>query len=328
MTVDPFDRMAAHARDELRGVPPDDGVVLLERRRHAQVRSRASIVGGAVALVVIIAVAARATDAGGGGALTVVASTAISQPAPVSLAPRSPDAASTIAPVDTLTIVDTGRRAAEPATGGPARDEVTVALAALLTPERLGAGWTALPALAAALPTDLWRFAASVPACAVGVASRDSKRPVSLFDATRRSAVFNNLQSQPFAQSVYVFATTDAATSAMDLLATPGWQSCWLALTDAEGPLADPYVSSMTSRGLAIPPPAPHGERQISYGRDLSYGSPDGRRVVGVRVAVFVQIGRAIVQVDPIPDTADSASPDGQVERVVAAATEALRAAV
>ena len=325
MIMDPFDRMAAQARDELRRVPPDDGVVQLERRRHTQVRSRASIIGGAVALVAIVFVAARATDSGP-DALTVVASTAVSQPAPVSSAPRT-----MIAPVDTLTITDTGRAAVVAAVAvvpSRARDDATVAQEALLTAERLGAGWTALPALAAALPTDLWTFAASVPACAVGVAGRDGKRPVNLFDATRRSAVFNNLQVQPFTQSVYVFATADAATSAMDLLATPGWQSCWLALTDAQGPLADPYVSRVTSRGLAIPPPAPHGDRQISYGRDLSYGSPDGRRVVGVRVAVFVQIGRAIVHVDPIPDTADSANPDGQVERVVAAATEALRAAL
>ena len=204
----------------------------LERRRNTQVRSRAPVLGGAIALVAIVFVAARATDGGGGGgASNVAATTAVSPPAPVSSAPRTASGAPTVAPVDTLTIVDTGRAAVTAAVvaPAPARADATVALAALLTPERLGAGWAALPALAAALPTDLWTFAASVPACAVGVAvyGRDAKRSVNLFDATRRSAVFNNLQIQPFTQSVYVFATTEAATSAMDLLATPAWQSCW-----------------------------------------------------------------------------------------------------
>ena len=304
--ADAFERLARQARDELQRPAPPDALAGLARRRRAQSRRRAAAVGAVVVVVAAGAVALRSGDGPVVGPAT--------PPAPARVAPST-----TVAAVDSLRIADSGRAVG----GAEPSQRLDDPRAALLTTSALGAEWFALPERADAVPKDLTVVAASLPACR-GVAPVQG----TLLDAPRAVAVFNNLRSQPFAQTVYVFGSRDAASAALDLLSDRDWHACWLALVDALGPLTDPYAATVTSRGMTLEPPDVHGERQVSYARDLSFGASNGRRVVGVRFQVYVQIGRAIVQVDPIPDTADASDPDGLVERVVAAATASLRAAL
>ncbi len=124
-------------------------------------------------------------------------------------------------------------------------------------------------------------------------------------------------------QWVFIFPSEAAASQAMDKIAEPGFQQCF----DHVLPLM--YPGKGVASRLDPLPVAPHGDRQIVIGQHLVFGAvpPDSGIPVDT-MNVWVQIGRAVVFVDPGIDSHDSLDPDSRIERAVSAATDALQAAL
>ena len=196
-------------------------------------------------------------------------------------------------------------------------DDSAIAESALMTEQQLK-GWTIL--VGANLTTrQVEEVAATVPACTPYLDyAFDSPRR----DAVTRERDFRGTTSNVLTQLVYLFPTEAAATEAMNKIAEPGFVPCF-----------NTFISALTATGGApkadtstaeAPPFAEHGDRQIVVPQTLAYRGGPTQTVI----SFFVQVGRGIVYVDPLLLRSDPLDSKGNVEKTVAAATDALAAAL
>ncbi len=152
-----------------------------------------------------------------------------------------------------------------------------------------------------------------------------------MFDSpNNEAAVSQRLYRSPTLSTlwdiVYVFPTREAASQVMDKVAEPGFLTCFTQYLVAAQPVLSPGSSS-TSEAVGAPTLLQHGDRQVAFGTTNVYQSPNGP-VPLFSVNVFIQVGRAIVYVNPAPDFHDDLDPKGRLEVAMRAATDAVTAAL
>ena len=197
-----------------------------------------------------------------------------------------------------------------------------IAKAAIIEPSDLGFSWSVTHMWGDLTSRSIAESAATVPECEPYLDDA--------FDTAGRQAVTagrqfgirgSELTTWIITQWVYIFPSEKAASQAMDKIAEPGFQPC------LDHVFRRMYGNSQASR-LDPLPVAPHGDRQIVIGQHLVFGAPPPDGIPVDTMNVWVQIGRAVVFVDPSTDTHDSLDPEGRIERAVSAATDALQAAL
>jgi hypothetical protein len=198
-----------------------------------------------------------------------------------------------------------------------------IALAALIPVTNLGSGWEVSHDHDAFSPIVEARVAASVPSCKPYVDfafdSPDNKAAVTqqLYQSPTLAQLFN---------IVYVFPTEEAASRAMDKVAERGFLSCFTSYLEAAQPIFSPGTTS-TSDIVDAPPLLQHGDRQVAFATSNVFQTSTGP-VPLTSVNVFIQVGRAIVYVNPRPDFHDSVDPKGRLELVIRAATDSVTEAL
>jgi hypothetical protein len=165
--------------------------------------------------------------------------------------------------------------------------------------------------------------AASVPSCAPFVDY--------VFDSQRRDARASQMRYQTprsftLWDFVSVFPSESAASLAMDKIAEPAFQDCFTTYLEAATPVISPGEAS-TSEVVDTPPLLEHGDRQIAITTMNTYQTPNGPVPI-TSINVFIQIDRAIVYVNPVPDFHADTDSHSSVEIAMSRATESLRAAL
>ena len=191
-----------------------------------------------------------------------------------------------------------------------------------LAPKQIGVSWQINHQWDAFTSRDVADVAATVPACAPYVDFA--------FDSPARKAVtagrIFTSDSAVFAvtQWVYIFPTEAAATQAMDKIAEEAFVPCLRPFMDALIPkMSRGYPPSTTT--IEVPPLAgPWTQAGRSRSVDHLMASSAPTTVMNA----FVQVGRGIVYVNPTPDAHDSLDPASRLEKVLTAATDALRNAL
>ncbi len=200
--------------------------------------------------------------------------------------------------------------------------DLDIAKAAIFEPSDLGFSWSVTHLWGDLTSRSIAESAATVPEC----------KPYLdyAFDTAGRHAVTAGRQfgipglemvTWVITQWIYIFPSEKAASQAMDKIAEPGFAPCF------DHVFRRMYGNSQASR-LDPLPVAPHGDRQIVIGQHLDFGAPPPDGIPVDTMNVWVQIGRAVVFVDPSTDTHDSLDPAGRIELAVSAATDALQAAL
>jgi hypothetical protein len=223
--------------------------------------------------------------------------------------------------VGALALVALTRRS-EQAPIDTTRDPAT-ARAALMPVVNLGNGWEVSHIADAFTPAVEATVAASVPSCKPYVDYA--------FDSPNNEAAVSQqlYQSPTLAQLfniVYVFPTANAASRAMDKISEPGFLSCFTNYLEAAQPVFSPGTTS-TSDIVDAPPLLQHGDRQVAFATSNVFQTPTGP-VPLTSVNVFIQVGRAVVYVNPRPDFHDSVDPKGRLEIVMRTATDSANAAL
>jgi hypothetical protein len=157
---------------------------------------------------------------------------------------------------------------------------------------------------------------AALPACAVLTS-------VGLLPPTTKSAVaYQYVPGGPLLQDVFVYATPEDASRAMDVIASQLYPGCWFDVIDRGFEYTYPGTTS-SSEAWQAPPIAKHGDRQVIIGQHTSFIQPDLRRDHYV-VNAYVQVGRAISLIDP-EFVATASDPLAAVDNDITAATTALK---
>jgi hypothetical protein len=112
----------------------------------------------------------------------------------------------------------------------------------------------------------------------------------------------------------------------MDKIAQPAFLDCFASYLEAATPLISPGGTS-TSEVVDTPPLVEHGDRQIAFTTLNTYQTANGP-VPSTSINVFIQIDRAIVYVNPVPDFHADSDPQSAVEIAMSRATDSLRAAL
>jgi hypothetical protein len=198
------------------------------------------------------------------------------------------------------------------------REAEPLAIRGLITPEVLGVAWvdgqrspdTERPKHAAAT-------IAAMPGCALLISA-------GLFPPTIKSATaYQFVDDGNFlGQRVFVYATAEDASAAMDVIAGDTFAACWFNLFDRIR--VSPLVGAgktPPSEAWNAPPISLHGDRQVIIGQHVTIVRPsvtDGVHLVNA----FVQVGRTITWIDPrLPAGGDLSG----VEKAITAATTALK---
>jgi hypothetical protein len=141
-------------------------------------------------------------------------------------------------------------------------------------------------------------------------------------DATKASVSAARLFTSGSAGSTYevveVLPTAGAAAEVMDEIADPRFAACFVGRIDAAT-----LGQKTTTSQFTLPPLLAHGDRQVSIGTVTNYQA--GSRS---KFNVWVQVGRAIVQVNPSSDMYEVTDPDGDIEKFITAAVANVSAAL
>jgi hypothetical protein len=203
-------------------------------------------------------------------------------------------------------------------------EAMSLAESALITPDEIGTRWRVQTPLTG--PRYEEQANATIdahPECAV-------LRSFGLFTPSNASAVARQAFTTGYAvdlqHAVFVFATDDDASRAMDLISGTAFAGCWFDLYDRTAPLGRfGGVTAATSEPWSAPAVSAHGDRQVIIGQKASY-TTSGTPGTTYLINAFVQVGRAISWIAPTARV-DAVSPLTLVERVIAATADALERA-
>jgi hypothetical protein len=159
---------------------------------------------------------------------------------------------------------------------------------------------------------------AAIPACA-------QLRSFGLMQPTTKSVVFHEdflNGDAPMLRDVWVFATKDDASRAMDVIAGDVYPTCFFDFYDR---LTTHLRVKATSKSQSydFPPIAPHGDRQVIIGQKIDYAFSGGGGASVEGVNAYVQVGRAIAFIDP--QYFSDVGPKSSVEQAITASTDALK---
>ena len=230
-------------------------------------------------------------------------------------------AAATVLLVLGLAVI-AGHRAVAPVVDDPVVDDA-IARAALLTANELGRGWFGQTWTVApdgeTWPETLQRLK-RIPACVPFLTGR----PTAVATFVSFDGKANRYQTD---ERVTVFPSVAAASRTIAAWTRPAFAECVRA--DAELFLREKGETGVTAKVSAAPPLPAHGLRQFALTRELTVakGGP-GVRNLSAFVDVFVQVGRAIVQIRPLLDVNGFDDPQGAFERTVSAAVDKVASAL
>jgi hypothetical protein len=280
--VDEWGRRAGAA---LRSPAPDSGVAAIKRRVRNQRIGQVGALAGVVAVVAIgLAVMSRADHS-----------------TPLRPGDDIPDT------VVVTELHDVNRQEALPLAQRAliARD---------VTPDGVGHGWADdQDWVANQLPSEAAATISALPGCALLTS-------VGLLPPTTKSAAAYQQSPDGILQHVFVFATPEDASRAMDVIAGDVYPTCWFDEYDRR---MGHYRATMSiSEAWDAPPIAPHGDRQVIIGQHETL-LHNGFRLEYYFVNAYVQVGRAISLIDPVY-VADAGNPLLNVNNDITAATTAL----
>ena len=239
-------------------------------------------------------------------------------------APSTPPPPTTAAPVDEAagTTTPPTTPATTPATTEPPataestttvapRDDATIAAASLLTGELIGDAQFAPFNNGLDYSAGL-AIERQIPECADMYAAEENG-----WDTATGATSGMVRGGQYVFQTVVLFATEEAAATALVAFASSAGQTC--SLTVDRVLAAPPPATGITAELVDVPSPAPHGDQQVSYGSRVSNaGAP-----MFAKHTVWVQVDRAIVQVTLVNGPTDP-DPLGILDTVLGAAVELI----
>jgi hypothetical protein len=198
------------------------------------------------------------------------------------------------------------------------READPLARRGLIAPEVLGVAWVVGPnSPDTARLRQATETIAAMPGCGVLISA-------GLFPPTTKSATaYQFVDDGNFlGQRVFVYATAEDASRAMDVIDGDTFAACWFNLFDRIR--VAPVVGAgrtPPSEAWNAPTISLHGDRQVIIGQRVTIVRPsitDGVHLVNA----FVQVGRAIVWINPrLPASGDLS----EVEKAITAATTALK---
>ncbi len=199
------------------------------------------------------------------------------------------------------------------------REALPLGQAALITAEEIGAGWQGVDDFTVA---DYERETAAIntetPACA-------ELASVGLTNPTSKSVLVHQDFANgpvPMFHDVWVFATLEDASRAMNVIAGDVYPTCSLKLFDRLTALNRNITAVSTSTAWQTTPSvAPHGDRQVIIGQKIEYTFPNGHATAGA-INAYVQVGRAIAFIDP--QHLGDVGPTSNVEHAITLSTDAL----
>ncbi len=182
-----------------------------------------------------------------------------------------------------------------------------LARAALISPDALGARWThGFPVSDSDVAEQALGTVASHPKCAA-LTSFGLLPPTTKSVAVRQSLSPGGREEH--AQTVFVFATPEDASRAMDFIAGDVFPTCSFDLFDRLTPLGGYPDERSISKAWEPPQVTPQGDRLVVVGQQIDYDTSDGSVEVFV-INTYVQVGRAISWTNPLYGA-------GQTDRLV-----------
>ena len=196
-----------------------------------------------------------------------------------------------------------------------------LAQAAKITTQAIGPSWSGVNDFKGSTYADVNAATnAALPECSV-------LKSVGLMDPTTKSVHLHQdflNGPAPMLHDVWVFATPEDASRAMDVIAGDVYPACLFDLFDRLTPLSTGVKATSKSRGFDAPPITPHGDRQVIIGQTIDYTLSVGGTIDGVQaINAFVQVGRAIAFIDP--QYFGDVSPSSNVEQAITVSTDALQ---
>jgi hypothetical protein len=205
------------------------------------------------------------------------------------------------------------------------REALPLANSALMTAEIVGEGWSELDAYPVNVLAQInAETRTALPQCAelttVGLMQPTTKSVLAHHDFVNEMA--------PMLHDVWVFATPEDASRAMDVIAGGVFPSCLFDLFDRTTARGTRVVATSRSQLWDVPNAsdlASHGDRQVIIGQKIDYTIYISGGVMHVdpeAINAFVQVGRAIGFVDP--QYFSDVGPGSHVEKTIAAMTVEL----
>jgi hypothetical protein len=198
--------------------------------------------------------------------------------------------------------------------------DAPLAQAAGITPDKVGSRWRQLdPFTDAFYAEQATATIAAFPECAM-LRSFGLFPPTTKAVAARQAFTVGNPANVH--QTVFVFATAEDASRAMDVIEGDIFPTCWFQLYDRLAPF-NQYgsVETATSSTWDAASYAQHGDRQVIFGQQVNFTSDGGPFMLQI-VNAFVQVGRAISWLAPANTAA--LRPRIQIDKMIAATATAL----
>jgi hypothetical protein len=176
------------------------------------------------------------------------------------------------------------------------QEAMPLAQEALIKPDALGTFWrSGVPIADSVIAAQAVATTAAQPQCAVLTS-------VGLFPPTAKSVAARQFltpgEREEHSQTVFVFATPEDASRAMDVIEGKIFPGCWFNLFDRLTPRGGFSDERSISTAWEAPAIAPRGDRQVIVGQHAAYTLTGGSVEVNV-VNVYVQVGRAISWINP-----------------------------
>lgn len=199
------------------------------------------------------------------------------------------------------------------------REALPLAEAAQISPDALGPSWSQVDDFTGSTYAELAAATnAALPACA-------QLQSFGLMQPTTKSVLFHEDfldGSAPMLRDVWVFATAEDASRAMDVVDGDTYPTCFFAFYDRLTERLRVEATS-TSRSFDLPPIALHGDRQVIIGQKIDYAFAGGGGASVEAVNAYVQVGRAIAFIDP--QYFSDVGPNSHVEQAITVSTDALK---
>ncbi|HEX2783443.1 MAG TPA: hypothetical protein VHN36_07640 [Ilumatobacteraceae bacterium] len=199
------------------------------------------------------------------------------------------------------------------------REALPLGQATQVSPDDFGASWSQVDDFTGSTYADLAAATnAAMPACA-------QLKSFGLMQPTTKSVLFHEdflNGSAPMLRDVWVFATKDDASRAMDVIDGDVYPTCFFDFYDRLTTLLRVKATS-TSQSFDLPPVAPHGDRQVIIGQKIDYSISGAGGLSVEAVNAYVQVGRAIAFIDP--QYFSDVGPNSNVEQAITVSTDALK---
>jgi hypothetical protein len=200
------------------------------------------------------------------------------------------------------------------------REALPLGEAARITADKIGEGWEQVDDFTLSdYAEQSAAINAEMPACA-------QLASVGLAQPTEKSVLVHQDFANgpvPMFHDVWVFATPEDASRAMDVIAGDVYPTCSFKLFDRLTALNRNVTATSTSTGWREEPQIKlHGDRQVIFGQKIDYTFLNGSASAGA-INAYVQVGRAIAFVDP--QHLGDVGPNSNVEQAITLSTDALK---